>query len=429
MKNVRIVFVLSLVVIGLVAAAELVAGDWAQWRGPRRTGVSVETDLAKAWPATGPRLVWQVNDIGDGYGSPAVAGGRLYIMGNDGLENEFVQAVDLTNGARIWRQRIGKVGNPDQEPPYPAARSTPTIDGELLYAFGSDGDLACLETRTGRVVWQKNVRSEFGGRPGDWAYAESPLVDGNVVVCSPGGSEAAIVALNKRNGELVWKSAVPSPVDEPEDAGYASAVVVEIDGKKQYVQFLGKGVVGVDAATGKFLWRYDATGGGPANIATPVNHDRYIYTAAGSGSGLVRLSASGDRVVAEQVYLKRGLPNAIGGSIVIDGHLYGTTRQGLICADIVSGEIKWENPSIGVGSVCSADGLLFIHGENGQLALVEATPVEYREKGHFALPGVPERINPRETAWSYPVVSNGRLYVRDKSVLWCYDVKEATSPE
>jgi outer membrane protein assembly factor BamB len=396
------------------------ATDWGQWRGPQRTGVSQETGLADQWPQAGPRLVWQVKELGDGYGSPAVVGNRIYILGNEGMENEFVQALDATNGREIWKKRIGNVGNPDQAPPYPAARSTPTVDGNMLYALSSDGDIACLETASGNIRWQKNIRSEFGGKPGTWAYSESPLVDGNVVVCSPGGPDATLVALSKRTGELVRKY----PVPDADDAGYASVIVVDHGGKKQYVQFLSKGVVGVDAATGRFLWRYNETGGGPANIATPVAADGHVYSPGQQAAGLVKLTANGNGVNAEQVYLKRGLPNAIGGAVLLDGNLYGTTRTGLVCVDFKTGDVKWSNPSVGVGSICSADGLLLVYGENGEVALVEATPTEYREKGRFTPPDKPGHREAREKSWAHPVVANGRLYLRDKNVLWCYDVSQ-----
>src|SRR6185295_3310501 len=173
-------------------ATDLCAADWPQWRGPERNGISLETGLLKAWPADGPKLVWQVKGIGEGYSTPAVTGTRIYLVSNVGQDDEFVQALDVRNGKQIWKTRIGNVGNPDQKPPYPGARSTPTLDGTLLYALGSDGDLACLETETGKQVWQKSLRGDFGGKPGVWAYSESPLVDGNSVVCTPGGATATL---------------------------------------------------------------------------------------------------------------------------------------------------------------------------------------------------------------------------------------------
>ena len=300
-------------------------------------------------------------------------------------------------------------------------RSTPTVDGELLYALGSDGDLACLETATGKVRWQKNLRTDFGGQPGDWAYAESPLVDGSVLVVTPGGSQATIVALYKQTGEAIWKSEVP----EGDQAAYASAIVVDAVGVKQYVQFLQKGLVGVDAKSGKFLWRYGRTAeGSPANIPTPVAHNDLVYSSAGrSGGGLVKLKADQGAVEAEQVYFEQKLPTSIGGAVEVGGDLYGTMSQGLVCADFATGEVKWQDRCVGPGAVCYADGRLYVHSEKDDVALVEATPDGYHELGKFTLPDQPERGRPAAQAWAYPVVANGRLYIRDLGTLWCYDVK------
>src|SRR6185436_5776364 len=254
-------FCLCLSAVPLPSSANLTTStsDWPQWRGPGRSGTSPETGMLKQWPAEGPKLLWQVNDIGDGYSTPAVVGKRIYLMSNIGMENEFVQALSTQDGKPIWTTRVGNVGNPNQNPSYPKARSTPTVDGNFVYALGSDGDIACLEAKGGKIRWQKNIRKEFGGQPGEWAYAESPLVDGDVVVITPGGAQATIVALNKKTGAVIWKSAVPGG----DAAGYASAIVVQAGGRKQYVQFLSKGIVGVDARTGAFLWRYKEVVKGP----------------------------------------------------------------------------------------------------------------------------------------------------------------------
>jgi outer membrane protein assembly factor BamB len=398
------------------------AADWPQWRGPQRNGLSQETGLLKEWPKEGPKLLWQVKDVGDGYGTVAVAGDRLYLQSNKGTADEFVQARAVKDGEQAWSTRLGKVGNPNQRPNYPAARSTPTVDGDVLYALGSDGDLACLETATGKARWQKSLRADFGGQPGNWAYAESPLVDGDVLVCTPGGKEATLVALNKQSGDVVWKCAVPGG----DAAAYASVIIVEAGGVKQYVQFLQKGVVGVDARTGKFLWRYDKTAqGSMANIPTPVAHDGFVYSAAGrTGAGLVKLAAKGDAVEAEPVYFTPKLPTSIGGAVQLGEYLYGTNGGGLVCAEFTTGNVKWQDKCVGPGAVCAADGCLYVHGENGDAALVEATPEAYREKGRFTPPDQPkERGKPAPKAWAYPVVANGRLYVRDLGVLWCYDIK------
>jgi outer membrane protein assembly factor BamB len=406
----------SVASLGLQVAS---AADWAQWRGPQRNGISSETGLLSEWPEGGPPLVWHAKEIGDGYSTPAVVGDRIYLISNQGTDDEYVQALSASDARQIWRTRIGKVG-PNQGPQYPGSRGTTTVDGKLLYALGSDGDLACIETEDGKVRWAKSLRSDFGGVPGKWAYSESPLVDGNKLLVTPGGAEATIVALDKQTGETIWKCAAP----EADEAGYASIITVNAGGKKQYVQFLAKGLVGVDAESGKLLWRYDRTAqGSPANIPTPVAADELIYSAASrSGGGLVKLGVDGDAIKADQVYFEPKMPSSIGGSVKIGDYLYGTNSQGLMCVKFDTGEVKWQNRSVGAASVLAADGRLYVNGDTGDVALVELTPDEYREKGKFTLPDQPDRG--RSKAWAYPVLADGKLYLRDLGSLWCYDVSK-----
>jgi len=397
------------------------ADDWAQWRGPRRDGISRETGLLREWPAAGPKLVWQIKDAGSGFGAPAVANGTIYLMSNNGLDNEYVQAIRASDGAKLWQTTIGKVGNPNQAPSYPAARSTPTVDGNVLYVLGSDGDLACVERANGSVRWKKSLRADFGGQPGIWAYAESPLVDGDTLVCTPGGAAATLVALSKRTGDVIWKSTVPGG----DQAGYASVAPAVIGGVKQYVQFLQKGLVGVDAKTGKLLWRYEGTAkGSMANIPTPVVSEAMVYSGAGqSGGGLVLVTSRGGSFETEQKYFSRKLPVAIGGAVKVGDNLYGATNAELMCVDFATGVVKWEDRSVGPASVVAANGQLYLHGENGAVALIEATPEGYKEKGRFTPPDQPERKQTR--AWSYPALANGRLFIRDLNCLWCFDVRAA----
>ncbi len=399
--------------------------DWPQWRGPERNGVSQEKGLLKQWPAEGPKLLWQVNDIGDGYSTPAVVGTRIYVMSNRGLENEFAQALSTKDGKVIWTTRVGKVGNPDQNPSYPKARSTPTVEGNFVYALGSDGNLVCLDAKSGKIRWQKSIRKEFGGQPGEWAYAESPLVDGDLVVVTPGGAPATMVALNKKTGAVIWKAAIPGG----DPAGYASAIVVQAGGRKQYVQLLEKGLVGVDAKTGEFLWRYKEAAKGPAQYFTPIARGEYVYGGALSvGGGLVRLKPDGAGVTAEQVYFLRGLPNGIGGATLVGDYLYGTeiASTEFVAIEFATGHIKWKSPDPGRASVAYADGHLYLHGMDGHVALAEATPAGYREKGRFTPPNQPKRKPagqfPEQT-YCYPVIANGRLYIRDLETLWAYDIK------
>ena len=405
-----------------LAANSLFAADWPQWRGPQRDGVSHETGLLKEWPKDGPKQIWKVDDVGSGYSTPAVVGDRIYLLGNKGLDDEFVAALDVKDGSKVWSTSLGKVGKPDQKPSYPAARSTPTVDSELIFALSSDGDLVCLDAASGSKRWGKNIRTEFGGHSGDWAYAESPLVDGDVLVCTPGGKEATIVALNKKTGDVIWKCAVP----EGDDAAYASVVIAQIGNVKQYVQFLQHQLVGVDAKSGKLLWHYDKTAKSPANIPTPLASDGYIYSASGrTGGGLVKIKEDDGVFTADQAYFNSKLPTAIGGCVKIGDYLYGTNSQVLMCVDFGTGDIKWSDRSIGAGAVFFADGNLYLHGENGDVALVEATPEAYREKGRFTPLDPPDRG--KSKAWAYPVVANGRLYIRDQGTLWCYEVKAGAS--
>jgi outer membrane protein assembly factor BamB len=410
--------------IGLSLSFQAARGaDWPQWRGPERNGISQETGLLKEWPKEGPQLNWQVKDLGDGYSTPSVVGDRLYLIANKGMQEESLHALGVKDGKTVWSRKLGKVGV-NRGPQYPGARSTPTVDGDMIYALGSDGDLACLEAKSGEVRWHKNLRSDFGGQPGRWAYAESPLIDGNVLVCTPGGKQATLVALDKKTGEAIWKS----EIEGGDNAAYASVIAVTAGGLKQYVQFLEKGLVGVDAKTGKLLWRYDETAkGSPANIPTAVAHQNYVYSATGrGGGGLIELKAKDQTVEADQVYSNKKLPSAIGGVVEVSGFLYGTASGGLQCVEFTTGKTKWQSHGVGAGSICYADGRLYLHGEdNGDVALVESSADGYHEKGHFSPPNPPSRRKGK--AWAYPALADGRLYIYDYGTLWSYDVKGKTA--
>jgi len=400
----------------LAATAQLPAGpgDWPGWRGADRTGVSTETGLLKEWPKEGPPLVWNVKGLGEGYSTPSIARGRIYVMGSEGLDSEFVQCRNVSDGAVVWQTTVGKVGNPTKEPQYPGSRSTPTVDGDRVYALGWAGDLVSLESASGKEHWKKNLRSDFGGKAGAWAFAESVLIDGDTLVCTPGAPSAAIVALNKTTGDVLWQS----DVADSGEAGYGSAIVAHVGGVKQYVQFLRKGVIGVAAKDGKFLWRFDKTATN-TNCSTALFHDGYVFHSAagpgGGGTALLQLTSDG----AKEVYFGKSLMNQHGGVVRIGDYVYGTNQTVLVCVDLKTGAAKWQQRSVGRGSITAADGHLYVRAQDsGAVALVEATPDAYREKGRFTPPDRSDKL-----AWPHPVVAGGRLYLRDKETLLCYDIK------
>lgn len=380
----------------------------------------MESGLLKSWPAEGPKLLWQSKDLGSGYSTPSIVGERVYVMSNHGFEDEFVRALDAKDGRQVWSTRIGKVGNPDQQPNYPAARSTPTLDGARVYALGSDGDLVCLEGDTGKVRWQKSLRADFGGKPGTWAYSESPLVDGDVLVCTPGGAEATIIALNKNTGEVVWKCALSSGPK----AGYASIVVAD-GNARQYIAYTGGGLFGVEAKTGKFLWRYDKTTGPVGmSVLTPVVSEGLVYSANDRlGGAAVQVFADGDAVKAQEIYRSTKLPSTIGGAVLVGDYLYGSSGVTLVCAEFKTGQVKWSERVTAPGAICFADGRLYFHGENGMVILIEATHESYREHGRFTPPNPPAPANKMEKAWPHPVVADGRLFIRNNESLWRYDIR------
>jgi outer membrane protein assembly factor BamB len=402
--------------------------DWPQWQGPDRDAVSKETGLLKEWPKGGPPLLWSAKGLGGGYSGPSVAAGRILGMSNRGAD-EVVWALAEADGKPLWATRLGAAyarQRPPQGKEGPAC--TPTVDGDLAYALGLGGDLVCLRVADGKVVWRKSLTADFGGTPPAWSYRESPLIDGDKVIVTPGGKAATLVALDKKTGEVVWKAPVPGS----DVAAYSSVIAIDFGGQRQYVQFLSRGLVAVAAEDGKFLWRYAA----PANrmginITTPLYHDGQVLasSAYGAGGGVVRLSKDDKGgVKAEQVYLTRSMQNHHGGLILLDGYLYGASggNEGgyLACLEWKTGKVMWDQrdaPGRGgvkKGSVALADGRIYYRQEDGTMILFEPSPKEYLERGRFRQPDRSSR-----PAWPHPVIANGKLYLRDQDVLLCYDVK------
>ena len=391
------------------------AASWPGFRGPARTGLSRDTGLLKEWPRDGPPLAWKASGVGAGFSSVSLADGRVFTMG-DLKDASHVQALDGATGKSLWTAKVGKTGGN-----YAGTRCTPTLDGGLLYAIGQFGDLVCLEQATGKERWRKNLPKDFGGRSGGWNYTESPLVDGPNLVCTPGGKDATMVALNKQTGELVWKCGVPGG----DTAGYSSMVIAEVGGVRQYVQLMAGGVYGIGTADGRFLWKYDRYAGNTANIPTPVVRGDLIFSAAGYGMGgaLLKIIPANSKFEVKELYHSRELANKHGGVLLIGDHLYGDrdASGAPFCAEFLTGKVTWprsRSQGRGSASLTFADGHLYIRYDNGYVALVPADPKGYAEKGIFKIP------NSDASSWAHPVVIGGRLYLREKDVLWCYDVSQ-----
>jgi outer membrane protein assembly factor BamB len=414
--------------VAVLPGTTAVAADWPQWQGPDRNAISKETGLFKEWPKDGPPLAWKVKDLGGGYSAPSVAAGRVFGMSNRG-NDEVVWALDEKNGKELWSTRQGDAYKGQRMPQGKEGPGcTPTIDGEFAYALGSGGDLACLQVTDGKVVWRKSLTADFGGAVPQWSYRESPLIDGDKLIVTPGGKEATLVALKKKTGEVVWKAKVPGG----DAAAYSSAIAIDAGGQRQYVQLLGRGLVGVAAEDGKFLWRYNAPANGfGINVTTPLYQDGEVFatSAYNAGGGLVKLSKDDKGgVKAEEVYLTRKLQNHHGGVILLDGYLYGASggNEGgyLACLEFQTGKVLWDErdkpgrKGVKKGSVAFADGRIYYRQEDGTMILFEPSPKEYLERGRFEQPD-----RSRQPDWAHPVIANGKLYLRDQDVLLCYEVK------
>ena len=401
--------------------------DWPQWQGPDRNAVSKETGLLKEWPQDGPPLLWKAKKLGGGDSAPSVAAGRIFGMSNRG-NDEVVWALAEADGKELWATRLGGAVGQRMPQGKEGPACTPTIDGDFAYALGMGGELVCLTVADGKIVWHKSLTSDFGGGVPMWSYRESPLIDGDKLIVTPGGKDATLVALNKKTGEVIWKSQVPAG----NAAAYSSVIAIDVGGQRQYVQFLKGSVVGVAAEDGKFLWRYDA----PANrmginITTPLYSDGQVFatSAYGKGGGLVKLNKEEKGAVkAEEVYFTGKMQNHHGGVILLDGYLYGANGGNnggnLSCLDFKTGKVMWDErdkpgrTSVKKGSVVLADGRIYYRQEDGTMILFEPNSKEYLERGRFVQP---ERTD--KPAWAHPVIANGKLYIRDQDVLLCYDVK------
>ena len=401
------------VFVSLSSAAEAERWDWPQFHGPNRDNVSRETGLLKRWPTEGLRLLWTAQGIGEGFSTVAVAGGLVYTTGNIG-DHTVITAITV-GGKRAWTANNGPAYRRDK----PGTRSTPTIDDGRLYHENADGDVVCLDARTGKDIWSLNILEKFDGRNIQWALAESLLIDGGNVICTPGGERAGLVALDKNTGDTVWVC-----TDVSDKPGYCSPIVFEHEGVRQIVTLMAQSVVGVNAATGRLLWKVKHVTPFDENINTPIYADGRVFVCSRTtGSRLLRLDVDGDRVWANQVWESKQLDSQHGGVLLIGGHFYGaclSARGGpWVCLDVETGERTYAEKGIGTGSLTYADGLIYALNHERTVALARPDPRRFEIISQFDIPE-----GGRGPTWAHPVVCNGRLYIRHGDFLYCYDVAE-----
>ncbi len=404
----------AIILAASIASLTAVAEDWPQFRGRYRDDISHETGLLKQWPADGPKRVWLFDNAGMGYSGFSVAGGKLFTLGTrDG--KEILIALDSNTGKELWASPVGEIlGNGWGDGP----RGTPTVDSDRVYAMSGTGNLVCAQTSDGKVLWTKSMGDLGGKRPG-WGFTESPLVDGKLVLATPGGDKGTMAAFDKMTGDVKWQSA-----EITEGAQYSSIVPATLGGKKQYVQLVMQTLFGVDAETGKLVWR-SPWGGKTAVIPTPIVKGDEVFISSGYGVGCKKVAVKGGE--ATDVFMNKDLENHHGGVIRVGDYLYGhSNKSGWTCMAFADGTVKWaEKGALEKGAVTCADGMLYCLGEKtGTVALVEASPDGWKEKGRFKLDPQATIRNPKGAIWTHPTVANGKLYLRDQNYIYCYDVKQ-----
>jgi outer membrane protein assembly factor BamB len=398
----------------VLTATPLLSADWPQWRGAGRTGHSPDTSILAPWPKSGPKQAWIFKDAGIGYSSFSIVGSRLFTMGAR-QESEQVICLDATTGKEVWATSLGPVyeNNWGDGP-----RSTPTVDGDHLYALSATGILACLNIKDGTEVWKVDVVKSLGGELQGWGYTESVLIDGDHVICTPGGQQGTMAALHKKTGAVVWQS---SKLKGP--AQYSSPIRIEVNGQPQYAQLLMNKVVGIAPKDGALLWETSFPGR-VAVIPTLLFHDNSVYATAGYGTGCQMIKLDGAE--PEVVYEEKSITNHHGGVIVVDGKIYGhSDKGGWTCQDFLTGKIEWQDESLGKGACTYAAGHLICVDENdGTVVLATAKPDKWQEISRFKLTPQTSLRKEEGRIWSHPVVVNGRLYLRDQDLIFCYNVQK-----
>lgn len=409
---------LAIVFAFALSASPLLAKDfdWPQWRGPNRDNLTEETGLLKEWPEAGPPVKWMSREIGLGYAGPAIVDGKLLILGS--LEGTtYLFAINTQSGDQLWRTELSedfKNGWGD------GPRCTPTVDGENVYALSGTGTLVCVKLANGDEVWRTTMQ-DLGGQVPVWGYSESVLIDGDKLICTPGNTQGAIAALDKNTGELLWQTEELTDV-----AHYSSVIKADPAGREQYVQLLEKQVVGIDPENGDVLWQQDWPGR-VAVIPTPLYHEGHIYISTGYGVGCRLIDLGETGVDPTTVYDNKTMKNKHDGLVLLGDYLYGySDGGGWTCQNVMTGKREWsEKGKLGKGAIAYADGMLYcISEKEGEVVLIDATPEGWSEHGRFTLTPQTEQRSPKGGIWMHPVIVNGKLYLRDQELLFCFDIEK-----
>jgi len=385
--------------------------SWPEFHGPGRSNIAPETGLLKEWPEGGPRLIWTNSQCGRGYSGVSIAEGMIFTAG-DFDEVEMVMALDM-DGKLLWKTPNGKAWLKAS----PGSRTLPTYNEGVLYHMNPHGRLAALEARTGTELWAVDLKARFDAQWGIWSLAENVIVDGDKVLCMPGGPKGRVVALDKLTGKTVWAN-----TDIQHTAAYCSPVVVTHDGVRQLITMTQKSVVGVEVATGKLLWSAPFVPRSPQNALTPVYDDGYVFVACGHSSGGTLFRIDQPAQSAEVVWHRRDLDNCHGGALLIGGKLYGCgCRAGgktFYCVEFLTGRDVKHDRDLGKVGISCADGMLYCINHQGSMWLLSVTDDGFEVASRFELK--------RERANSYlahPVICDGRLYLRCNEQLFVYDVR------
>ena len=399
---------LALAVVSAVACG-VDAADWPQFRGPNRDGTSPETGLLKQWPVGGPKELWSCQNLGEGFSSLAIADGMVYVCGMIRGQGHLF-AFDPNGTLRydvIYGPEWTKTGN------YPGTRTTPTIDGDRLYLMSGQGRIACYKAKTGEPVWQVDTLGKFKGKNIRWGIAESVLIDGEKAICTPGGANATVVALNKRTGETVWTSEGLSQL-----SAYCAPVLVERGSNRLILTLVEKALIGLDANTGKVHWMVPHEVSYDIQAVSPLYHDGMVYVTNAYHHGGQSFLLAPDGMGVEKKWEEKSLDVHHGGVVLVDGNIHGASSAGRwTCLELASGKVKFSSKLVGKGSALYVGGRLYAYGEKGEIALVKINADGYEQVGSFRI-----RKGSKEH-WAHPALSNGRLYVRHGEALLCYDIK------